>query len=187
MFGPARALRPPTDAPPSMNPLRRTSKEGHVRVSTTVPIVSETPLSPSNSDDPPPLGIAIPLKRPKPPPTCPARTLLLPAEPRTICRKALSLRHFFAPRCCTCGAGLVLFCANLMIGLVLSQLLPEWLEANTYDTYKHVIKIITSICIANRTLTFHRPPTDSFLIATVCSCSVPSLVHHDQRRLRVRH
>jgi len=105
------SLRPPTGAPPSMNPLRRTSKEGHVLVSTTVPIVSETPLSPSTSDDPPPLGIAIPLKRPKPPPTCPAR--------------------------------LVLFCANLMIGLVLSQLLPEWLEASTYETYKHVIKIIT--------------------------------------------
>jgi Kef-type K+ transport system membrane component KefB len=42
-----------------------------------------------------------------------------------------------------CPARLVLFCANLFIGLILSQLIPEWLEPDTYFTWKHVVKIVT--------------------------------------------
>ena len=36
-----------------------------------------------------------------------------------------------------------MFCTNLFIGLVLSQAIPEWIETETYYTYKSVVKVVT--------------------------------------------
>ena len=42
-----------------------------------------------------------------------------------------------------CPARLILFCVNLFAGLVLSQLIPEWIDPEIYMTYKSVIKVVT--------------------------------------------
>lgn len=47
-----------------------------------------------------------------------------------------------------CPARLLLFCTNLFIGLVGSQLIPEWMDTSTYSTWKSVIKLITMFCVA---------------------------------------
>jgi Kef-type K+ transport system membrane component KefB len=44
-----------------------------------------------------------------------------------------------------CPARLVLFCVNLFLGLVLSQLIPEWISPSAYSTYKHVVKVVTML------------------------------------------
>ena len=40
-----------------------------------------------------------------------------------------------------CPKRLILFCCNLFTGLILSQLIPEWIDAGTYKTYKHIIRV----------------------------------------------
>ena len=42
-----------------------------------------------------------------------------------------------------CPKRLVLFCSNLFLGLLLSQLIPEWLEPEAYFTYRAVVKVVT--------------------------------------------
>ena len=39
-----------------------------------------------------------------------------------------------------CPKRLILLCSNLSIGLVLSQLIPEWMPASTYFDFKAVVK-----------------------------------------------
>jgi len=62
----------------------------------------------------------------------------MPAEPEKLEKPAP-----------VCPAKLILFCINLFIGLIGSQLVPEWMDTSTYSTWKHVIKAIT--CAACRT------------------------------------
>jgi len=47
-----------------------------------------------------------------------------------------------------CPAKLILFCTNLFIGLIGSQLIPEWMDTNTYTTWKTVVKAITMFCVS---------------------------------------
>jgi Kef-type K+ transport system membrane component KefB len=47
-----------------------------------------------------------------------------------------------------CPAKLILFCCNLVIGLIGSQLVPEWMATGTYSTWKHVVKAITMCCVS---------------------------------------
>eukprot|EP00931_Biecheleriopsis_adriatica_P089773 TRINITY_DN63855_c0_g1_i1.p1 TRINITY_DN63855_c0_g1~~TRINITY_DN63855_c0_g1_i1.p1 ORF type:complete len:484 (-),score=110.48 TRINITY_DN63855_c0_g1_i1:65-1459(-) len=47
-----------------------------------------------------------------------------------------------------CPARLVLFCCNLFIGLIFSQLIPDWMDSETYSTWKHVVKFITMCCVS---------------------------------------
>lgn len=47
-----------------------------------------------------------------------------------------------------CPAKLILFCTNLFIGLIGSQLIPEWMDTDTYTIWKHVVKMITMFCVA---------------------------------------
>ena len=42
-----------------------------------------------------------------------------------------------------CPARLILFCANLFLGLILSQLVAEWYPKETYKIWKSVIKVVT--------------------------------------------
>jgi len=47
-----------------------------------------------------------------------------------------------------CPARLILFCCNLFIGLIGSQLVPEAMDVSTYATWKSVIKAITMCCVS---------------------------------------
>jgi len=47
-----------------------------------------------------------------------------------------------------CPARLILFCCNLFLGLILSQMIPEWMDTSTYSTWKHVVKFITMTCVS---------------------------------------
>jgi Kef-type K+ transport system membrane component KefB len=47
-----------------------------------------------------------------------------------------------------CPCRLLLFCCNLFIGLIGSQLIPEWMDTNTYSTWKAVVKVITMFCVS---------------------------------------
>ena len=42
-----------------------------------------------------------------------------------------------------CPRRLILFNFNLILGLLISQLIPEWLEGETYQRYQHAIRVIT--------------------------------------------
>ena len=42
-----------------------------------------------------------------------------------------------------CPRRLILFNFNLILGLLISQLIPEWLEVETYQRYQHAIRVIT--------------------------------------------
>ena len=47
-----------------------------------------------------------------------------------------------------CPARLVLFCCNLFLGLILSQLIPEWMDAEGYSLWKHIIKVLTMLHVS---------------------------------------
>jgi len=47
-----------------------------------------------------------------------------------------------------CPCRLLLFCVNLFIGLIGSQLIPEWMESDVYDTWKTTIKMVTMFCVS---------------------------------------
>eukprot|EP00747_Dinoflagellata_sp_TGD_P025444 gnl/TRDRNA2_/TRDRNA2_131259_c0_seq1.p1 gnl/TRDRNA2_/TRDRNA2_131259_c0~~gnl/TRDRNA2_/TRDRNA2_131259_c0_seq1.p1 ORF type:complete len:556 (+),score=97.51 gnl/TRDRNA2_/TRDRNA2_131259_c0_seq1:76-1743(+) len=47
-----------------------------------------------------------------------------------------------------CPAKLILFCTNLFIGLIGSQLIAEWMDPSTYSTWKAVVKMITMFCVS---------------------------------------
>lgn len=47
-----------------------------------------------------------------------------------------------------CPCRLILFCVNLFIGLISSQLIPEWMDSHTYSAWKSIVKMITMFCVA---------------------------------------
>ncbi|CAK0840252.1 unnamed protein product [Prorocentrum cordatum] len=47
-----------------------------------------------------------------------------------------------------CPCRLVIFCCNLFVGLIGSQLIPEWMDASTYGTWKAVVKVVTMFCVS---------------------------------------
>ena len=76
-----------------------------------------------------------------------------PAEPAAVPKDELAVQEAIAAAAKAknaplCPCRLVLFCCNLFIGLVGSQLIPEWMDTNTYSTWKAVIKVITMFCVS---------------------------------------
>ena len=47
-----------------------------------------------------------------------------------------------------CPAKMVIFTVNLLLGLVLSQLLPQWLEPAAYTTWQLLVKLCTMFCLS---------------------------------------
>jgi len=65
------------------------------------------------------------------PPTCPA----VETDP-------------LPPKAPACPFRLVVFCTNLFIGLIGSQLIAEWMDIETYATWKTGVKLVTMFCVS---------------------------------------
>ena len=53
-----------------------------------------------------------------------------------------------APKPPCCPAKMIVFTQNLLLGLLLSQLMPQWLSSEAYGTWAHVVKICTMFCLS---------------------------------------
>jgi len=47
-----------------------------------------------------------------------------------------------------CPAKMIVFTVNLLVGLVLSQLVPAWLSPDAYGVWAHVVKLCTMFCLS---------------------------------------
>ena len=47
-----------------------------------------------------------------------------------------------------CPAKMIIFTVNLLLGLLLSQLLPSWLDASGLSTWKATVKVCTMFCLS---------------------------------------
>ena len=50
------------------------------------------------------------------------------------------------PPCCP--AKMVLFTCNLLVGLLVSQLMPQWLDASGFGAWKTTVKVCTMFCLS---------------------------------------